>query len=148
MSKMVVYKLGTSNGLSASEVIRVHAAHARNPEHGGRVLYTTGRGPAAENRDEVEELILMNSDGSTALRAKVADLGKTPMLAYRKPGYEQPSPWIEEDQSDKGFWYCLDVYSEEPVRRGEFEHHSGKGTKDLLDAIAGTVTFVYIELTD
>ncbi len=137
----IVYRLGQSRGLSPAEVIRVHRAHADNPENGGRVLFTTGRGPAVDNRDFVKHLILMAPDGHVALFADVVAVGNG-NVETRPEGYDQPSQW---ETKDKPHWFALDNLREGAIQRGEF---TAAGGKDLLDAHGGAGPFVYLDNPD
>lgn len=128
MTITLVYKLSdlTRNygdrkyKMPASSVIDAHAWHASNPEHKGRVLFTTGTGPEASQLEEVTKIVLMTKDGSHALYANVKACGRSNELERRLQGYDQPSQWQTNDYKESdGYWYCLELQDVKPVKPGD-----------------------------
>lgn len=135
---IVVYKFGTRcNGiLSPREGVKVHLLHAE--AHNGKVLFTTGKGPSPQYRDQIEKIILTTADGSFAVSATVDDLGKTSIM-NAPADYEVPSLWSDKNLA----WFALsDVKQiEGGIKRGEYACVTGK---DLLDSISGNAYMVYV----
>ena len=125
--------------MPASSVIDAHAWHASNPEHKGRVLFTTGTGPEASQLKEVTKIVLITKDGSHALYANVKACGRGNELERRLEGYDQPSQWPTDDYPDAhGRWYCLELQDVKPVKRGDLVDVDGV---DVLTSIAGQKTW-------
>lgn len=155
MSITLVYRLeartreredGSELTMPPSSVVEAHAWHATNPDHGGRVLFTTGQGPEERKLDKVTKIVIMTKDGSHALYADVKACGCGHKIDDRPVGYTQPSQWKTADHADRrGRWYCLDFVDMKPVNRGDLV---GDGNIDVLDPISGRTTWREITVAE
>ena len=125
--------------LSPTEVVKIHFLHAEAND--GKVLFTTNaKFPTKENREKINEIILMTKDGSYAVMANIDGLG---IFENQQPpqGYMVPSVWNDETKKDRG-WFALRNVKEITIHRGDFVSLSGK---DLLDSMNGDASMVYLD---
>lgn len=138
---IVVYKFGSKFGgdLSPKEGINLYELHAR--EHGGKVLFTINKAPAAEYRDRIQNIILMTKDGSFAIKADVDFTGKGNVIVPPEE-YTVPSIWDNEDREQMG-WFAISNIERISIHRGDYISVNGK---DLIDSMSGNAYMVYVEV--
>lgn len=140
---IVVYKFGSrfDGDLSPKEGINLYELHAR--EHGGKVLFTINKAPAAEYRDKINKIILMTKDGNFAIKADVDFTGKGNII-NPPVEYSVPSIWDNEDRSKMG-WFAISNLKRLTISRGDYTSVNGK---DLIDSMSGNAYMAYVEGND